>query len=124
MDFRINGNKWIIEEISNGEMITKTGDIEGFTHGLTEYAECKVYINEGTPEKKRTLYHELMHVWMYEYGHNQFSGRAWNNEDICEMVAASHNFIHSIAEAYFEPRVEVGVNLNGKEILEGVQNLT
>lgn len=102
MNFEVNGNKWRIEEISNGEMIIKTGDTEGFTHGLTEYAECKVYINEETPEKSRTLYHELMHVWMYEYGHNQFINKTWNNEDICEMVASSHNFIRIISEGYFK----------------------
>ena len=104
MRFSVNGDSWEIVEKENAEMITKANDLEGFTHGLTEYAENTVYINKDTPNLKRTLYHELMHVWMYEYGHNQFSGRAWNNEDICEMVAASHNFIHSIAEAYFEPR--------------------
>ena len=100
MEFKMNGNKWEIEEISNEEMMGKALDLEGFTHGLTEYADNTVYINKCTPAKIKTLYHELMHVFLYEYGHNQFGDKKWNNEDLCEISASSHDIIHKIVEEY------------------------
>ena len=106
MVFTINENRWKIVEISNAEMIALTGDTENFTHGTTEYSQFVININKDAPDKRRTLLHELMHCYMYEYGHNQFNNKTFDNEDICELSACSHDFIHSIVEMYIEKKGE------------------
>lgn len=47
----------------------------------------------------KTLKHELTHVWLYEYGHNQ-EEKEFNNEDVCEIVASSNDFINEIVNQY------------------------
>ena len=102
MRFIMNNNNWEIREKTNEEMMALTGDYENFTHGTTEYSELVININKSAPDKRRTLCHELMHCFMYEYGHNQFENKTFNNEDICEMVASSHDIINRIINKYFE----------------------
>lgn len=103
MKFQVNNDNWEIKEISNADMnIISGSDLkETFTHGTTQYSENTIYINEDSPNKKKTLYHELMHMYMYEYGHNQWN-KEFNNEDVCEISSSSHDFIHKIAEDYFK----------------------
>lgn len=105
MKFKINNNDWEIKEISNAEMNILCGsDLkETFTHGNTSYNENVIYINKDTPNKRKTLYHELMHCFMYEYGHNQW-GKSFNHEDICEISACSHDMVHKIVEDYFKEK--------------------
>ena len=101
MTFYINRKKWKITEISNAEMITNVGDLEGFTHGVTEYSTLVIKLNEDAPDKRKTLIHELTHCFMYEFGHNQHT-KEFNNEDVCEICACSHDLIHEIVEDYFK----------------------
>lgn len=105
MKFEINNNKWEIKEISNAEMNTmvSSDNIKTFTHGLTNYRELTIYINKETKDKKKTLYHELTHCLMYEYGHNQ-SEKEFNCEDVCEISACTHDIIHDIAKKYLKER--------------------
>lgn len=49
----------------------------------------------------KTLKHELTHVWLYEYGHNQ-DEKEFNNEDVCEIVASSNDFINEAIEQYIQ----------------------
>ena len=105
MTFEINDDKWQIKEINNAEMNILCGSDkkETFTHGTTVYSENTIYINEDTPNKRKTLFHELMHLYMYEYGHNQWN-KEFNNEDVCEISASSHDFIHDVVEEYFNSK--------------------
>ena len=102
MKFKMNESLWEIKEISNEEMMALTGDYDGFTHGTTEYSELVININKEAPDKRKTLYHELTHCFMYEYGHNQFTDKAFNYEDVCEICACSHDKIHKIVEEYLK----------------------
>ena len=52
----------------------------------------------------KTLKHELTHVWLYEYGHNQ-DEKEFNNEDVCEIVASSNNFINEVIQQYLNIEV-------------------
>lgn len=106
MNFNMNNNEWEINEISNAEMnmISNSDLKETFTHGTTQYSENIIYINKDTPNKKKTLYHELTHCYMYEYGHNQWQ-KEFNNEDVCEICASSHDIINTIVEAYFDNKM-------------------
>lgn len=95
MEFIINNSKWYIKEISQEEMEYNNG-IEGkYTHGITRYSENIIYINKTSPEKIRTLKHELTHCWLYMYGHNQ-DDKEFTNEDVCEIVASINDFINEI----------------------------
>lgn len=99
MEFEINNCKWLIKEVSNEEM-NEIGGKEGYyTHGYTCYSQNIIYINKTSPEKERTLKHELTHCWLYNYGHNQ-DEKEFNNEDVCEIVASSNDFINNIVEKY------------------------
>lgn len=99
MEFKANNMLWQIKEISDEEM-QYDKDKEGYyTHGFTCYSEDTIYINATSPEKERTLKHELTHVWLYVYGHNQ-DNKHFDNEDVCEIVASSNDFINEIIEKY------------------------
>lgn len=101
MKFKLNNTEWEIKTISNAEMNILCGSDmrETFTHGTTQYSELIIYINEDAPDKKRTLYHELMHSFLYEYGHNQHQ-KEFNFEDVCEISACSHDIIHEIVKQW------------------------
>lgn len=101
MKFKINGNTWEISTISNKEIDNIEGNNgENFIHGTTRYGLNKIFINEDTPEQLRTLKHELVHVWLHEYGHRPDEKR-YNEEDICEIVASSNDFINEVVNKYF-----------------------
>ena len=104
MKFKMNNSEWEIKEISNAEMNTmESSDLkETFTHGTTQYSTNTIFINKDSPCKERTLYHELIHCFMYEYGHNQFENKAFSYEDVCEISASSHDIIEKIARDYFK----------------------
>ena len=101
MKFEINNTEWEIKEISSEEMERNHGKEGYYTHGITCYSEDIIYINKTSPEKERTLKHELTHCWMYMYGHNQ-DDKKFTNEDICEIVASSNDFINEIVQKYKE----------------------
>ena len=108
MKFKMNDSDWEIKEISNAEMnvLVSSDKQETFTHGTTQYDCNTIFINKETPNKKKTLYHELTHCFMYEYGHNQWN-KEFDNEDVCEIMASSHDMIHEIVEEYFSPIVNI-----------------
>ncbi len=97
MKFKINNTEWNIkvvdEAIINNEMKS-----EG-TLGATIYKTQEILLLENQANIIKTLKHELTHVWLYEYGHNQHE-KEFNMEDICEIVASSNDFINKILEQY------------------------
>lgn len=101
MKFKMNDNEWEIKEISNAEMNDMFGE-NGYTDGVTNYTHHMIYINNDILDKKRTLYHELMHCFLYEYGHNQNADKSFSYDDVCEVSACSHDIIHEIVEEYFK----------------------
>jgi len=99
MKFKINNIEWEVKEISNADMQDKYCLDDKFTHGATIYSENIIYINKDSKNILRTLKHELMHVWLFEYGHNQ-DEKEFNNEDVCEIVASSNDFINEVVGQY------------------------
>ena len=82
-----------------------------YTFGLTIYKPQKILLVNTQVNLIKTLKHELMHVWMYEYGHKQERENTYNHEDICELVASSNDFINEIVARY---KKEVKRAKNGK----------
>lgn len=98
MVFKINGTEWIIEDVDDGAM--KLEAENDYTLGLTIYKQQKILLVRQANIIK-TLKHELAHVWMYEYGHNQHN-MEYSCEDVCEIVASINDFINEIVRQYLE----------------------
>lgn len=97
MKFKINNTEWEIEEVEKDKMTCESSE---WTQGLTIYLEQKVLLLKGQPNLEKTLKHELTHVWLYEYGHNQHEDKKFSCEDVCEVVASSNDFINEVVEQY------------------------
>lgn len=88
--FECNGTEWSIKKVSEAEINNEMKN-EG-TLGVTIYRSQEILILESQENATKTLVHELAHVWLYEYGHNQ-ADRKFDNEDVCEIIASSLSFI-------------------------------
>lgn len=97
MKFEINGAKWIIEEVDDAVINNEMKN--DYTLGVTIYKEQKIMLARSNANILRTLIHELTHVWLYEFGHNQHEDN-FAYEDVCEIVACSNNFINEIVKKY------------------------
>lgn len=92
MKFKCNNTEY---EIIEKEKLENEEDV-----GLTDYQKKQVLLKKLDRDFMiRTLKHELTHVWLYEYGHNQ-DEKEFNNEDVCEIVACSNDFINEVVEKY------------------------
>jgi len=98
MEFTINNSKWTIKKVSEAEINNEMKD--DYTLGFTNYRKQEIVISENQINTIRTLKHELMHVWLYEYGHNQNDDNKFGYEDVCEIVASSNDFINEIVEKF------------------------
>lgn len=102
MKFEINNTTWTIEKVDeatiNNEM--KSNGILG----VTIYKNQKIMLLKDQANIVKTLKHELTHVWLYEYGHNQNDDKTFSYEDVCEVVASSNDFINEIVQEYLEQK--------------------
>lgn len=96
-NFEINNTIWSIEDVNedriNNEVKNDT------TLGVTLYKEQKILLLTNQANIIKTLKHELTHVWLYEYGHNQVE-KEFNCEDVCEIVASCNDFINKVVNKY------------------------
>lgn len=95
-EFDINGETWKIIQVPQ---ITDEITIIGETEYHTRTIRLLDWVDRTT--RIRTLKHELTHVWLWEYGHNQ-QEKEFNHEDVCEIVASSNDFINTIVTDYFK----------------------
>lgn len=93
MKFKINGTEWTIRLVNEAEM-----NNDGYL-GLTTYKTQEILLLKNQANILRTLKHELTHVWLWEYGHNQHE-KEFNFEDICEIVASSNDFVNEIVDKF------------------------
>lgn len=121
MKFKINNTEWTIEDVDEATINNEMKD-EG-TLGVTIYKTQKIMLLKDQANIIKTLKHELTHVWLYEYGHNQNDDKTFTYEDICEIVASSNDFINKIVKQYKQNnsvKIEQGIDsilLDGKQIL-------
>ena len=114
MKFKINNTEWnikIVDEATINNEMKQDG-----TLGVTIYKTQGILLLEKQANIIKTLKHELMHVWLYEYGHNQNDDKTFTYEDVCEVVASSNDFINEIVEQYNQN--------NGVKIEEGIDFLS
>lgn len=100
MKFKINNTEWNIEEVDEAT-INNEMKADG-TLGVTIYKTQKIMLLKDQTNTIKTLKHELTHVWLYEYGHNQNDDKTFTYEDVCEVVASSNDFINEIIKEYLE----------------------
>lgn len=98
MEFEINNTKWTIKEVDEATINNEMKN--DYTMGVTIYKTQEILLLKDQANSIKTLKHELIHVWLYEYGHAQNDETKYNYEDVCEIVASSNNFINEIVEKY------------------------
>ena len=98
MKFKINNTEWnikVVDEATINNEMKQDG-----TLGVTIYKTQEILLLENQANIIKTLKHELMHVWLYEYGHAQDDNTTYGYEDICEIVASSNEFINEVIAEY------------------------
>lgn len=98
MKFKCNNSEWnirIVDEATINNEMKQDG-----TLGVTIYKTQEILLLENQANIIKTLKHELMHVWLYEYGHAQDDNTTYGYEDICEIVASSNEFINEVINEY------------------------
>lgn len=104
MKFKINNTEWTIEEVDEAT-INNEMKSDG-TLGVTIYRTQTIMLLKDQVNIIKTLKHELTHVWLYEYGHNQNEDKTFSYEDVCEVVASINDFINEIVQAYLKQNIE------------------
>jgi len=99
MEFEINNSKWTIKVVSEAEINNEMKN--DYTLGATVYKTQELLLLRNQANPIKTLKHELVHVWLYEYGHNQHE-KEFNMEDVCEIVASSNDFINEIVKKFIK----------------------
>lgn len=110
MEFKINNTTWTIKDVD--EPIINNETKTDCTLGVTIYKTQEIWLLKEQANVIKTLKHELMHVWMYEYGHNQHE-KEFNFEDVCEIVASSNDFINEVVEMY---KLEKGISSTSQKL--------
>lgn len=105
MKFKVNNTEWTIKEVDEATINNEMK--QDGTLGVTIYATQEILLSKDQINIIKTLKHELTHVWLYEYGHNQNDEKTYTYEDVCEIVASSNDFINEIVEQYKNSNKEI-----------------
>jgi len=104
MKFKINDREWIIKEVEQDMFNKVHNDFsgEGCYYGTTFPSIQEIWLYKDTTKemKKKTLYHELMHCYLYNF--ISFNNINFSIDDFCDISANSHDIIHKIVEDYLE----------------------
>ena len=111
--FKCNNTEWTIKEVDEATMNNE--EKNDYTLGLTFYKKNEIWLLNNNANIIRTLKHELMHVWLWEYGHSQDDDRRYSYEEVCEIVASSNDFINGVISEYRN---------TGDELIEKLKRLT
>lgn len=105
MKFKMNNIKYEIKEVDSKVMfdeIHQENPKDGSDYlGMHIAIKQVIYLNKNLQQdqKKRTLYHELMHCYIWNFLH---SCDNYGEEVLCDISANSHDIIHKIVEDYFK----------------------
>lgn len=109
MKFKMNDRNWEIKELSQEEIRQHFIDYKydgnpsevGKYYGQTYFDEQIIYIDKDLhiEQKRQTLMHELMHCYIGCY---LYEFKSFDEENVCNISANSHDIIHKIVENYFK----------------------
>lgn len=106
MNFKMNGNIWEIKELSQKDICKEKGvEYEpnvGDYFGVTFVKKQLIVLDEdlSSTQKRKTLRHELVHCYIGSYISFEDVNN-WNEDQICDLVANSHDIIEGIIDTYF-----------------------
>lgn len=101
MIFKMNNIEYKIKEVSQEEFTKyQIDESDGYYYGQSHFKEQEIWIDKDLPfaRKKKTLYHELTHVYIREYLTTR--DITPDEEVLCDISANSHDIIHEIVENY------------------------
>ena len=106
MNFSMHDSIYKIIEVDQEQLMKYKEENVGYYYGQTHFIDQEIWIDKDLPyeRKKRTLYHELMHVYIREY-----------EEMLCDICANAHEIIDNIANKYF---MYIDYNKNEKKEIE------
>ena len=116
MKFEINNTEWTIKEVDEATINNEMKN--DYTMGVTIYKTQEILLLENQANLLKTLKHELIHVWLYEYGHRQEDEKKFDYEDICEIVASSNDFINEVVEKYKGSKIK-----NTDVVIDGIEQV-
>ncbi len=99
MRFNINNSEWTIKVVNEAAINNEVKN--DYTLGVTIYKTQEILLLHDQANIIKTLKHELVHVWLYEFGHNQHE-KEFDMEDICEIVSSSNDFINEIVGKFIK----------------------
>ena len=100
MNFKMNNVVYTIKEVSKKDFWDyQVDEQDGYYYGQSHFQTQEIWIDKDLPieKKKKTLYHELTHVYIREY----LTSRDINPNE-CDIAANSHDIIHKIVKSYFK----------------------
>ena len=99
MNFKCNNSEWTIKVVNEAAINNEVKN--DYTLGVTIYKTQEILLLHDQANIIKTLKHELVHVWLYEFGHNQHE-KEFDMEDICEIVSSSNDFINEIVNKFIK----------------------
>lgn len=114
MKFEINNTEWTIELVDEATINNEMKNDGAL--GVTIYKSQTIMLLKDQANIIKTLKHELTHVWLYEYGHNQNEDKTFSYEDVCEIVASSNDFINEIVDRYQKNEITLYADGRGYRI--------
>lgn len=103
MKFKMNNSIYTIEEVSQEELQKEIADEnDGYYYGQTRFQKQIILIdkNLSVERKRKTLIHELTHVYIREYLTTR--NISPDEEVLCDIHANCHDIVHEIIENYFD----------------------
>ena len=123
MRFEINGTIWNIIEVSQASFWEDDNELEKMNAreyflGRTKFDKNEIWLYENLnkEQKRKTLYHELLHCYRGSYL-TFTSIDNWDEDFWCDVSANSHDIIHAIVEKYFN-RIETKTTMSGETVIE------
>lgn len=108
MKFTMNNKEWKIIEVEQKLFWEDDNELDkmdnkSYYFGRTKFENQEIWLwkDISIEQKKKTLYHELMHCYRGSY--ICFASLDNQDEDIwCDVSANSHDIIHKIVKNYFK----------------------
>ena len=115
----MNDVEYTIMEVQQSDFWEhKVDEQDGYYYGQSHFMTQEVWLDENLPieKKRKTLIHELTHVYIREF----LTSRDINPDEevLCDINANSHDIIHKIVEDYFKPTI-IAKNVFGVHESEG-----
>ena len=105
--FIMNDRLWTIKEVEQKEFWEDDNELDKMNNEEYYFGRCLfnkqeiwLYKDNSELQKRKTLYHELLHC--YKGSYITFNDLGEQPEDLwCDISANSHDIIHKIVEEYF-----------------------